>query len=246
MIQPADTAAASAARPLPARRQRALELLKRPDVDYAWLTGLERVGPRARRPDEYPELTEQIDAQVEIEARYAGYVRRQQDEIERSRGTDELPLPDDLDYAAIHGLSHEIRQKLARQRPATVGQASRIPGVTPVAVSLLLVHLQKRRRRTGAAPAASAGVPDRAGCCCWWRWPPGSAAGPATSPSVPVPRTVAVGGAIGQELAADQILRKGNGAEPETLDPHRAEGVTASNVLRDLFEGLITEAPTAR
>jgi tRNA uridine 5-carboxymethylaminomethyl modification enzyme len=102
---------------------------------------------------EYTELTEQVVAQVEIEARYAGYVRRQQDEIERSRGTDGLPLPDDLDYASIHGLSHEIRQKLSRQRPATVGQASRIPGVTPVAVSLLLVHLQKRRRRAGQASA---------------------------------------------------------------------------------------------
>jgi tRNA uridine 5-carboxymethylaminomethyl modification enzyme len=131
--------------------QRALELLKRPDMDYAGVTALDRVGPRNPAPGEYPELREQIDAQVEIEARYAGYVRRQQDEIERSRGTDELPLPEDLDYATIHGLSHEIRQKLSRQRPATVGQASRIPGVTPVAVSLLLVHLQKRRRRGALA-----------------------------------------------------------------------------------------------
>ena len=64
-----------------------------------------------------------------------------------------MALPDDVDYAVIHGLSHEIRQKLSRQRPATVGQASRIPGVTPVAVSLLLVHLQKRRRRAGQASA---------------------------------------------------------------------------------------------
>jgi tRNA uridine 5-carboxymethylaminomethyl modification enzyme len=142
--------------PAPRREGRALELLKRPDVDYAWVTGLDRVGPRAAPPDEDPELTEQIVAQVEIEARYAGYVRRQQDEIERSRGTDELRLPDDLDYAAIHGLSHEIRQKLSRQRPATVGQASRIPGITPVAVSLLLVHLQKRRRR--AVPGAETGT----------------------------------------------------------------------------------------
>ena len=125
--------------------------LKRPDIDYAGLTALARVGPRATGADEYPELREQIEFQVETEARYAGYVRRQQDEIERSRGTEELPLPADLDYLAIHGLSHEIRQKLDRQRPATVGQASRIPGVTPVAVSLLLVHLQKRRRRASLA-----------------------------------------------------------------------------------------------
>ncbi|MDH5255140.1 MAG: tRNA uridine-5-carboxymethylaminomethyl(34) synthesis enzyme MnmG [Gammaproteobacteria bacterium] len=152
LIQPAHVDGALQATGAPALRReiRALELLKRPDVDYAWVTGLDRVGPRAAPPDEYPELTGQIVAQVEIEARYAGYVRRQQDEIERSRGTDELRLPDDLDYAAIHGLSHEIRQKLTRQRPATVGQASRIPGITPVALSLLLVHLQKRRRRAAA------------------------------------------------------------------------------------------------
>ncbi|MEQ1801553.1 MAG: tRNA uridine-5-carboxymethylaminomethyl(34) synthesis enzyme MnmG [Gammaproteobacteria bacterium] len=143
--------------PAPRRESRALELLKRPDVDYAWLTALGRVGPRSAAAGEYPELGEQIVAQVEIETRYAGYVRRQQDEIERSRGTDQLPLPVDLDYAAIHGLSHEIRQKLIRQRPATVGQASRIPGVTPVAVSLLLVHLQKRRRRAAAGTETGTG-----------------------------------------------------------------------------------------
>jgi tRNA uridine 5-carboxymethylaminomethyl modification enzyme len=125
-------------------------------MDYAGLIALDRVGPRATSAGEYPELVAQIDAQVEIEARYAGYVRRQQDEIERNRGTDQLPLPADLDYAVIHGLSHEIRQKLSRQRPATVGQASRIPGVTPVAVSLLLVYLQKRRRR--AVPDAGTGT----------------------------------------------------------------------------------------
>ena len=149
VIQPAD----APLEPTLRREHRALELLKRSDVNYAWLTGLEHVGPRAGVAEEYPELAEQIDAQVEIEARYAGYVKRQQDEIERCRGTDELPLPEDLDYAAIHGLSHEIRQKLACQRPATVGQASRIPGVTPVAVSLLLVHLKKRSRRPVAGAA---------------------------------------------------------------------------------------------
>ena len=140
-------------RPVLREAQRALDLLRRPDVDYAWLTSLEKVGPRMAAAGEYPELAEQIDAQVEIEVRYAGYVKPQQDEIERSRGSDELPLPDDLDYGLIHGLSHEIRQKLARQRPATVGQASRIPGVTPVAVSLLLVHLKKRRSRPLAGAA---------------------------------------------------------------------------------------------
>ncbi len=152
VIQPADAALEPALR----REQRALELLKRPDVDYAWLIGLKTVGQRVVGEDEYPELGEQINGQVEIEARYAGYVQRQHDEIARNRGTDGLTLPDDLDYAVIHGLSHEIRQKLSHQRPSTVGQASRIPGVTPVAVSLLLVHLKKRRLKTGAGAEASA------------------------------------------------------------------------------------------
>jgi tRNA uridine 5-carboxymethylaminomethyl modification enzyme len=151
VIQPSDADLEPALR----REYRAVELLKRPDVDYAWLTRLERVGRRVPGAEEYVELTEQIDAQVETEARYAGYVKRQQEEIERNRGTDELPLPEDLNYAAIHGLSHEIRQKLARQRPVTIGQASRIPGVTPVAVSLLLVHL-KKRRHLAAGPEAGA------------------------------------------------------------------------------------------
>ena len=157
LIQPADAALEppldEVLRPVLREAQRALDLLRRPDVDYAWLTSLRKVGPRIAAAGEYPELAEQIEAQVEIEVRYAGYVKRQQDEIERSRGTDELPLPHDLDYAVIHGLSHEIRQKLVRQRPATVGQASRIPGVTPVAVSLLLVHLKKRRTRRLAGAA---------------------------------------------------------------------------------------------
>jgi len=162
VVQPADAAAPASdpARAAPSplnREQRALELLKRPDMDYRWLTSLDKVGARTPGADEYPELSAQIEEQVEIEARYSGYVRRQQDEIERSRHTDDVSLPDELDYTAIHGLSHEIRQKLSRQRPATIGQASRIPGVTPVAVSLLLVHLQKRRRRPAAIIDANAG-----------------------------------------------------------------------------------------
>ena len=129
------------------REQRALELLRRPEISWASLTSLPAVGARAIPDDETAESTEQIIAQIEIEARYAGYVKRQQEEIVRARASQEVSLPPDLDYAAIHGLSHEIRQKLDRHRPATVGQASRISGVTPVAVSLLLVHLKKRRPR---------------------------------------------------------------------------------------------------
>ncbi len=129
------------------REQRALELLRRPEISWTSLTGLPAVGARVIPDEETAEVTEQVIAQIEIEARYAGYVKRQQEEIVRARASQEVSLPPDLDYAAIHGLSHEIRQKLDRHRPATVGQASRISGVTPVAVSLLLVHLKKRRPR---------------------------------------------------------------------------------------------------
>ena len=85
---------------------------------------------------------------MEIQTRYAGYLKRQGEEIDRQRRFADAVLPDDLDYAAVRGLSHEVRQKLGDHRPATVGQAGRIAGVTPAAVSLLLVHLKKRERRT--------------------------------------------------------------------------------------------------
>jgi len=126
------------------REQRALELLKRPTVDYAMLVGIRSVGARNRDPAESPELTEQIDAQVAIQAQYDGYVERQRQEIERHRSHAETKLPPDLNYQNVRGLSHEIRQKLDDVRPATVGQATRISGMTPAAVSLLLVHLKKR------------------------------------------------------------------------------------------------------
>jgi tRNA uridine 5-carboxymethylaminomethyl modification enzyme len=85
-----------------------------------------------------------------VRARYAGYIERQHHEIERARSHEETLLPADLDYAQLAGLSHEVRQKLSEGRPRTVGQAGRIPGVTPAAVSILLVHLKKRT--TGRAP----------------------------------------------------------------------------------------------
>ena len=129
------------------REQTALDLLRRPETDYASLTAFPAVGNRPPVTDEYPELAEQIDAQVEIQARYHGYLERQQDEIERQRRHANASLPADLDYGAVRGLSHEVRQKLEHIRPATIGQASRIDGMTPAAVSLLLVHLKKRERR---------------------------------------------------------------------------------------------------
>jgi tRNA uridine 5-carboxymethylaminomethyl modification enzyme len=81
--------------------------------------------------------------QVEAQAKYAGYIERQKEEVEKAQGAEGLRLPIDLDYAQVRGLSIEVRQKLAQHRPETVGQASRIQGVTPAAISLLLVHLKR-------------------------------------------------------------------------------------------------------
>ncbi len=84
-----------------------------------------------------------VAAQVEIQARYAGYINRQKDDIERQRRHDSTALPEALKFEDVAGLSNEVRQKLISVAPRTVGQAARIPGVTPAAVSLLLVHLKK-------------------------------------------------------------------------------------------------------
>jgi tRNA uridine 5-carboxymethylaminomethyl modification enzyme len=121
----------------------AFELLRRPEVGYEAL--LEVAGaPEWMRGEEDDRLPAQIRAQVEVRAKYAGYIERQEDEIERQRRNEETPLPDDLDYTQVAGLSHEVRQKLAEARPATIGLAGRLPGITPAAVSILLVHLKKR------------------------------------------------------------------------------------------------------
>ncbi len=125
-----------------AREARASELLRRPELDYATLTAVEGIGPGV----DDPAVAEQID----IRAKYHGYLERQQAEVVKNRRHEETELPEDLDYARVDGLSAEIREKLAAQRPATVGRAARIPGVTPAAISLLLVHLKKRAwRRAG-------------------------------------------------------------------------------------------------
>jgi len=129
------------------REQRALELLRRPETNYGALTSLSVVGRRAAPDNEIQEQREQIDAQVEIQTRYAGYLKRQREEINKQRRYAELALPDDLDYSVVRGLSNEVRQKLECHRPATLGQAGRISGVTPAALSLLLVHLKKRELR---------------------------------------------------------------------------------------------------
>lgn len=130
------------------REYKALDLLRRPEVSHALLENIEIVGLRPRPADESPELGEQIDTQIEIQARYEGYLQRQEQEIERTRKQSETTLPEDLDYDQVLGLSNEVRQKLVEIRPTTVGQAARIPGMTPAAVSLLLVHLKKSRLKS--------------------------------------------------------------------------------------------------
>ena len=115
----------------------AAELLKRPDTSYARLVTVDGLGPGETRPD--------IVEQIETTIRYAGYLDRQQLEIERARAAEETPIPADFDFAAVRGLSAEVLEKLERQRPTTVGQAARIPGVTPAAISQLLVWLKRQR-----------------------------------------------------------------------------------------------------
>jgi tRNA uridine 5-carboxymethylaminomethyl modification enzyme len=111
-----------------------MELLRRPEVTYESLMTLTGAGPQVVDP--------RVAEQLEIQAKYAGYIERQQDEIDRHLRHEETGLPAELDYAAVRGLSAEVRQKLERHRPATLGQASRISGITPAAISLLLVHLK--------------------------------------------------------------------------------------------------------
>ena len=88
--------------------------------------------------------------QVEIQGKYAGYLQRQQADINKTSEQQHISLPDSLDYDQVKGLSNEVRQKFCEQRPGTIGQASRIPGVTPAAISLLLVHLKKQSLRKSA------------------------------------------------------------------------------------------------
>ena len=125
------------------REMHALDLLRRPEVDYATLTAVDVVGAGEALHDD--RLEEQVAGQVDVQAKYDGYITRQTTEIERQRRNETTALPEDLDYRVIRGLSNEVRQRLIEARPATLGQAARVPGVTPAAVSLLLVHLKRGR-----------------------------------------------------------------------------------------------------
>ena len=124
-------------RPL-AREQRAAELLRRPELPYRALMMIAGIGPGV--------TDEQVAEQIDIQAKYAGYLDRQQAEIERLKRHQQQALPVEFDYNAVRGLSNEVCEKLQAVRPQNIGQAARIPGITPAAVSLLLIHLKKRNR----------------------------------------------------------------------------------------------------
>ncbi len=152
----------------PARELTALELLRRPEVSYTALSEL--LGPPACAATEGSaargsgeqgsgeegsapkgsadeRLVAQVERAVEVHATYAGYIERAEQEIERARAQEDTRLPQDLDYTQLAGLSTEVRQKLTLARPATLGQAARVPGVTPAAIAILHVHLKRRARR---------------------------------------------------------------------------------------------------
>jgi tRNA uridine 5-carboxymethylaminomethyl modification enzyme len=123
-------------------RERSLfELLRRPDVSY------DDLGPW--NPD--APADREVREQVEVSAKYAGYIERQRDEVQHQAAQEQTAIPADIDYAAVRGLSREVQQKLTQHRPETVGQASRIQGMTPAAISLLLVHLKRRSAATAHA-----------------------------------------------------------------------------------------------
>jgi len=122
------------AKPL-SKESRALDLLKRPEMDYAKLTSVAELGPAVSDP--------LVAEQVEIQTKYEGYLNRQLEEVDKARRYEDKKIPEQLEYDQVKGLSNEVRQKLIDHHPSTLGQAGRISGVTPAAISLLLVHLKK-------------------------------------------------------------------------------------------------------
>ena len=132
-------------RPL-TREITALDLLRRPEVSYADLLEFDGFDAPAAIEALDDRLPGQVRLQLEVRAKYAGYIDRQENEIELQRASEQLLLPPDLDYRGVSGLSNEARQKLLDTRPVTLGQAARVPGITPAAIGILLVHLKKRGR----------------------------------------------------------------------------------------------------
>ena len=136
------------------------ELLRRPGIDFDRITEIAAAVPSLSTPPVSREtlhaefgvaLADAVIEQIEISHKYAGYIDKQDEDVERTLRYENLRLPEELDYAQVKALSFEVRQKLSRHRPATLGQASRISGVTPAAISLLLIHLKKGRFKGFAA-----------------------------------------------------------------------------------------------
>jgi tRNA uridine 5-carboxymethylaminomethyl modification enzyme len=117
------------------KEARALDLIRRPELDYEKLMNVDALGPAVE--------DELVAEQVEIQIKYEGYLGRQQEEIEKARRYEGKSIPENMDYEQVRGLSNEVKQKLVDHKPVTLGQASRISGVTPAAISLLLVHIKK-------------------------------------------------------------------------------------------------------
>ena len=132
------------------RLKGAADLLKRPEYSYSDVIALPDVGASDVTATMNDEQREQVELQLEVQAKYAGYIDRQQREIAKHAKQESLRLPEDIDYAIVGGLSNEARQRLESSRPVTLGQASRLEGMTPSAVSLLLIHLKKRQLRRSA------------------------------------------------------------------------------------------------
>jgi len=123
---------------------RAIEILKRPEIDYATLLRIEE-------RDSFGGLDRDEAAELETEVKYEGYVRRQAEAIERFKRMEDTVIPDWLDFSGVTGLSTEVSERLSRVRPRSLGQAARMPGITPAAISILAVHIKTRRDRNARA-----------------------------------------------------------------------------------------------
>ena len=116
---------------------KALDLLRRPEISYDLLCQFKTVGAQ--------KVDNTIAEQIEIQMKYEGYINRQMQEIEKQRRHEETKIPKIFDYETVKGLSNEVKQKLKEIQPITVGQAARIPGITPAAISMLLIYMKRRR-----------------------------------------------------------------------------------------------------
>ena len=154
-VHPADFKQGEAVRLLgvPIEREYSLKaLLSRPEVRYSALVSAEMANPGKTLQPIHP-LTDDEIAQIEVGVKYEGYITRQKDEIEKNLRNENLKIPKDLSYDAISGLSFEVRERLKQMKPETIGQASRMTGVTPAAISILLIYLTKQKRNREAEPS---------------------------------------------------------------------------------------------